>query len=99
MVYLRNDNGECMDQAVDAYPLPPKDGLYTRVSSVPTWIIPIAVAITRGESIETGVNGIGADENGDLILYRKLDSYDWSRIPALAHVAEVWICIELPISG
>mgnify|MGYP001592752370 FL=1 len=59
----------------------------------------MTLAITRGDLVEEGINGIGVDAVGDLVLYRKLNTRDWARLPELADVSEVWITVELPVSN
>ena len=83
--------------AVSLIPQPPTDGIrYSGSVAVPSWIIPMTLAIVNGQGPDAARNGIGVDEWGDLLLYRKICSSDRERLPQLFGIEEIWICIELP---
>jgi hypothetical protein len=44
------------------------------------------------------VNGISVDEDGDLVLYRKVCDQDREKYPDLGGVDEVWITMRLPVT-
>ena len=92
-------NSKVRQEATAPVPQPPKDGMcYSGAVQVPTWIIPMTLAIMNGTGPDAAVNGIGLDDAGDLLLYRKVNKGDWDRLPELIGISEIWIAIELPIT-
>lgn len=69
------------------------------VYQVPGWILPTAFRILHGSEppgAPEGTNGIGVNEEGDLVLYRKIPPDDTLQHLGLIGVDEVWIVIALP---
>ena len=77
---------------------PPPDAITIIAWTHPQWIMPIAYAVGTGQGSHDAINGIGIDDYGDLVLYRKIQPQDCERHPQLIGVDEVWITIQLPMN-
>ena len=67
------------------------------IGFVPAWVVAVSVMALNGFNAGSACNGIGCDEEGNLLLYRKLSEKDKSNFPLLNHVEEVWFTYEFPI--
>ena len=70
---------------------------------MPSWIVPIALSIVQGyldsEQNQTTDGDITSDQEGNIVLRRKLCKEDWDLLPALGGVNEVWITFNIPESS
>lgn len=67
------------------------------IGFVPQWVVAISVIALNGINAQSGLNAIGCDEHGNLILYRKVSEADRLNFPLLTNVEEVWFTYEFPI--
>lgn len=59
------------------------------------WVMPMAFWILNGYGPRDAFNGISVDEQGDMVIYRRLCHEDWKRHVQLIGVEEVWISIRI----
>lgn len=81
--------------AVCVAPKPLDASTYVNSWIVPPWVMPLAFKAGMGQGPPECVNGMTMDEQGDLVLYRKLCAEDYERYPGLIGADEVWIVLRL----
>lgn len=85
-------------EQIAAAPSAPTPACMVSTWHVPKWVMPMAFKIGYGQGPKEVVNGINVDQDGDLVLYRKLCAEDYERYPELVGADEVWISVHLPIA-
>lgn len=88
-----------LSKLVASVPQIPRPGCYTSIWMVPRWVMPISFKIGSGQGGNLAVNGISVDEDGDLVLYRKITLDDYEKHPELIGVDEVWVTMRLSLGG
>ena len=78
-------------------------GIQIYTNSVPSWIVPVSLSIVQGyldsEQNQSADGEITSDQEGNIVLRRKLYKEDWDLLPALGGVNEVWITFHIPESS
>ena len=68
---------------------------WTRSQNIPSvYVVPLAARILKGTEGNIAVNGIGFDDIGDLLLYRKITPADVLAFPQLNDIVEIWITMD-----
>lgn len=82
-------------ETVCVAPQPPAASCGVESWIVPPWVMPLAFKAGMGQGPSTCVNGMTMDNEGDLVLYRKLCEQDYVDYPSLVGAEEVWIVLKL----
>lgn len=90
---------ESITKLLASVPQKLRPGCYVTTWCVPKWVMPMTYKISAGMGGETAVNGISVDEDGDLVLYRKVTLDDYEKHPELIGVDEIWISMRLSLDG
>lgn len=69
------------------------------VSFYPEWVVALCIRAMNGWNEGIPDNYLGCDENGDLVIYRKLVTADYASFPNLGAIEEIWLTYELPESN